>query len=100
MKILKDEEIEAVKTSKPCIYKARSSSEMDIRATRLSRERDVAIAQLAHIRNSEEFRKGIIRILNEFRQELQEPNAIITCDTLVVFNKATANQIQALLEEK
>ena len=41
----------------------------------------------------EAIREGIINNLNEFRQELQKPGAIINIDTLVILQSAFADKI-------
>ena len=41
----------------------------------------------------EEIREGIIKRLNEFRWELQKPNALISVGTLIILQGAFADQI-------
>ena len=43
----------------------------------------------------EKIREGIIKSLNEFRQELQKPSALINVDTLVMLQGAFADKIMA-----
>lgn len=45
-------------------------------------------------------REGIIKSLNEFRWELQKPNALINVDTLVVLQGAFADEILQYLHSQ